>query len=417
MNVAQIERQFICRFCQAMPEEQAQIRQLNVKGGMFPTHLIVWEYIIFHERKYRTWPRLETVLQQFPGFEVLACPEPLAYYAAALREAVINQTLESAIVGMADQPSGERKAAYLWNTLLQLKLDVMGCHATDWCSTYEERIKELYERRKRGGMLGLCTRWPTFDGLTLGLQNNHLISLVARSGVGKSWVSYLMAYWAWQQNAIPLVCSLEMSREEMGRRFDYLWLVDPACGVFRGLPYQAFRAATLPDAELSAISTRLTHLAVARGVRPLIFLEREEVSGVQSLADRVRQFGANFLVVDAAYQMPDERRAKTKVERLYNICADYKQAAEDLGIPVIVNWQVNRKEGGDAEDKVLWTDALLQQSDLLLDLSIIEGHEELPLRKLSIRKQREGPSGGAAELLVAFDLANGSFAEEKMVHA
>lgn len=85
-------------------------------------------------------------------------------------------------------------------------------------SDFHDRILSEIRRRRKTVAQGIKTGLSTFDHLTGGLQRKHLVVVIARTGVGKSWCSLFMVAEAIRQGKRVIFYPLEMSVEETAFR-------------------------------------------------------------------------------------------------------------------------------------------------------------------------------------------------------
>ena len=83
---------------------------------------------------------------------------------------------------------------------------------------YINRYMDKREKSKDGGTIGIPYGIPTVDKLTGGVQPNELITIAARTGVGKTWIMCKMAAHAIMNNYTASYLSLEMDWDAIANR-------------------------------------------------------------------------------------------------------------------------------------------------------------------------------------------------------
>ncbi len=77
-----------------------------------------------------------------------------------------------------------------------------------------ERMLADMKERRRGGTIGIPTGLKRFDSVTGGLQHSRMVTVMARSGVGKSWLAQLFVASAVISGHKVVLFPLEMTLEE-----------------------------------------------------------------------------------------------------------------------------------------------------------------------------------------------------------
>lgn len=197
-----------------------------------------------------------------------------------------------------------------------------------------------FNRRVDRECVGLPTGYADLDSLLCGLRPGNLIYVGARPSMGKtSFATSLVDDVAVKRNRPVLFVSLEMSREEMIDRFAVTNSGVCSLDAQRG--------------KLSDEDAEKYRRAVERVAESPIYLDGGgSMSAVQILASARRarsQHGVELLVVDYMQRVsdPDERDPRRRINEASKL---FKDAAGELGIPVVVLTQVRRlPDGRDAE--------------------------------------------------------------------
>lgn len=294
-----------------------------------------------------------------------------AYYEAAriLQQAAQIPTTEEEILGIIDefsrkiQGEGRQDKDKRLNAVLE---DVAA-----------ETEREQMEAQQ-GRSVRIPTGFPSLDYLFYGgFNKGHLIILAARPSVGKTAVMLQFAKSAARAGNPAMIFSLEMTREELGRRLlfstglvspkqlagkDVNWgAFEQAKGAIDGLPiYICTDTYTMP-----AISAKLT-AAVNRGLCKIAFIDylgliRTDMHGSTTLA---QQIGA--------------------------ITSEMKRLALYLRIPIVLLVQLNRESAKEGRDPQIYdlrdSGNIEQDADVIM---MLKQHQENPSRlDIIVRKNR-----------------------------
>jgi len=226
--------------------------------------------------------------------------------------------------------------------------------------------------------------WTRMDEAISGMQAGQLVVLLAETSRGKSSFALQVAASVARQGMAPLVWSLEM----------------PARAMFRRLVTQ-ISSTPLSKASQLTFQERDAHREAVSflGESPVYFDTRSRsVPAFVSSLHRLRRkalLGAG--IVDYLQRIPSNK-SLTRSQDVSENSRLIKQAAMDLGIPILVLSQVDRisvknggeigihsaKESGDIEN----------DADVLLWIKAPEFSRDTPTSvKIHVGKQREGPVG------------------------
>jgi len=363
--------------------QEGSIRRA-VERGITEEHFVErlgeYRFITEHFREYGRVPEVSTLLERFPDFQhVRELPEPVDYYLDALRRkrefGILSDSLIQASEVVSADPAQAR--TMLEGTIARIYADIAEVTDSLWSDGTSERLDD-YERRARfhaaGEVPGIPTPWDGMNALTMGLQDEHLVTVTGRPKRGKSWVMCLLAHHAISVGRRALFVSMEMSHGEILRRMDAIR--------FR-LPYDALRHGSLGEEAAGRYASGLASLddSAAR----LVVTSSTEWgarAGVTFVEAKIRQHGPDIVLIDGVYLMHDDRDGKTKTERLYNLTQDLKRVAKQAALPVVVSTQQGRtharRERVGGLQGVQWSDSLvgdtlIQTSDGLTEIRRLEG--------------------------------------------
>lgn len=223
----------------------------------------------------------------------------------------------------------------------------------------------------------------------LRMRPGQFVVFAARPSQGKSALANEIALWTAVQSQVPTeFVSLEMSREEVGRRF--------VANLSR-VPQEDLEAPDLQ--QRAAIVTAFNRLKPS----PLRGYDGGSMTPgrLAALARRWKQrHRLELLIVDYLGLMRTDSKARSRYEMITEISGSLKAIARDLGIVVIALAQLNREACSDDDEPRMHhlrdSGAIEQDADavVLLHTTSFEGR---PRRVTAlVEKQRGGPVGEAS---------------------
>lgn len=351
-----------------------------------------------HLDKNGNIPDAETFLAKFPNFEYIEVHENLNYLLEELtkdknkrflaekfneiRNAIMRDDVQTATQLVMEAAEKSSSAVSLQC------VDII--HDTSRYERYLDRVENLDK-------YFIKTGFPELDAIIAGWDcNEDLVTIVARNGLGKSWILFRCAAAAAKQGKRVGIYSGEMSEDSVGYRIDTLVgnISNGALmhgGVSVKNEYKNFldELATKVPGELFVLTPKMINGPAT----------------VSALRAFVEKYKLDILFVDQHSLLEDDRKAKDKVEKASNISKDLKMLQTVKRIPVICVSQQNREttESGNFDTtQIAMSDRIGQDSSVVL---FIERKDDL--LKLHIVKSRN--SGCGQVLTYRVDLNKGIF--------
>lgn len=370
----------------------------NLGADYFSDYATEFNFIKNHLNQYGNIPDPETFLSRFPDFDYMDVKEPLNYLLEELtrdknkrflannynkvREAMLNNRVEEAlqILQQASEQSG---------TLVSLQ----ATNLLENTSRYDNYLDKVDNQDK----YFIKTGFPELDKITGGWDvNEDLVTIVARNGVGKSWVLLKSAAAATEQGKKVGIYSGEMSEDSVGYRVDTL--------------LGHISNGALVHGSGSVKNQYRNFLDKLNNIKGSLYvLTPKQINGpatVSALRAFIEKYDLDILFVDQHSLLEDERGAKNPVEKASNISKDLKLLQTVKRIPVICVSQQNREklEDGKTFDttQVAQSDRIAQDSSQIIFLS-----RKDDLMQLHLIKSRQ--SGSGEVLTYRIDLNNGYF--------
>lgn len=366
----------------------------RVSLDWFKAYEAVASYIFDYHEKHGKVPARATVSRSFPG-ELTKCPtpEPITFYVDQLAERERYSVLRNMVADVTkdlrsnDVNSLSAAIARLHDASEALE-GSMGSGAVDF---HDFRMEDVYKERESGGDL-VTTPYESLNRMVRGFRAPNLVTIAARTGIGKTWLMCLFALCAWKQGHNVLFYSMEMGADEILERM--------TCILF-DLDYIAYIEGRMTKAQ--EFKLRKKRDALKRRMKNKLVVTDEEnmdVSGLQALRAAIQEHDPYVVFVDGSYLMDDAGKGSI-TEKLTRISRGTKRLARATKTLIFQSVQLNR----DAEEEhahlgnVGWADAYAQDSDFMF---FMQGKRTEDHRIIDLVKGRVLASGGMGQFFINF---------------
>ena len=375
----------------------------NLTDDFFSDFREEYAYIKEHIHKYGNCPDIHSFLSKFPDFDVVNVTESSSYLIDELYQDYNKRKLAKVFNRVRELINQDRidEAMKVYTSAAS---DVVQSTHLDSVDIFQDtsRYEDYIEKCKEYDKYYVKTGFKELDDLIGGWdRQEELGTIVARPGIGKSWVLHKIAVAAAEQGLRVGVYSGEMSENKVGYRIDTLISHIPNSSIMKGndaiqLEYKKYME-ELPTKFKGTIKvltpSMINGMASVTALRA--FVEKEKL---------------DILCVDQHSLLEDERRGNGPVEKAANISKDLKKLQVLKKIPIIAVSQQNRDSltVGHNTATVAQTDRISQDSTILifLDQKKVEGFDA-KIMTLMLTKARDSVAG--ATLQYAIDLNRGLF--------
>jgi replicative DNA helicase len=222
-------------------------------------------------------------------------------------------------------------------------------------------------------------------------MNGRVITVLGRSGEGKSFFNHSLAAAAWKAGYRVGFFSPEMNRHEHESRLHTLLSADPmiqeACGL-----KQAFRNRALMEGvgfSVKKYENFCEYLDSLRG-RVILFTQenRRHKMTASYIDSKVEDLNLDLVFVDPIYKLRGPRRRDSPVWELSDLIDEIEDMAKGHNIPVVISNQSHRQRGvaakrrAPSKDTSYMSDALIHESDHVVGVRF-DAEEKLLLLKCS----------------------------------
>lgn len=359
----------------------------------------IWTFALNHMKTHGVGPTDEAITAAFPDYRWdFPAPEPVSYYIEQLkRKYAFNLTLVGIKSAYDHLNKREVEVAieHLRDSLRKIEDATSSEADLDWGGDAEARYADYLNTQANKGIDGYTTPFPTLDEATQGFHDGEFILIVARQGVGKTWLSNVLAHNNHKQGLRVLYFTKEMPSRQIARRFDALNF---------DLPYQDLRSGQLDSFKQEAWRQGASSLPQGQ-----LVIIGEESGGVSHVAAKIERYKPDIVYIDGMYLMDDDQRARDNWLKIGNISRDLKKLAKRVQIPLIATVQFNRQADnskGDASN-IAYGD-IAKDADVILGLFQDEDQRLDKRMTLKVLKQREGQR---PEIECDWDMGNMVFSE------
>lgn len=381
-------------------KDSSFFRNYNICDDEFQTYHKEYKYIKDFIDKYGVTPDITTFTETFKDFpvtDVVDSPEFLSD--KLLLEG--NSAISIKTIGRALQlfREGKQKEGIAEVQLAPSKLissvKKKPVNITDDTSRYDHYV----EKTNNLNAFFTKTGFEELDEYLNGGwdRNEDVITIVARPGVGKSWVGLKMGLGAAMQGLRVGIYSGEMSVDKVAYRIDTLLGHVPNRDITHGN--------IASQAEYKAYIEDLPKLIQA----PIFILTPDMLGGrfatISDLWSFIETLKLDLLVIDQHSLLNDEKRGKDAWTRASNISMDIKNLQLKAKIPIIAISQQNRgKDDDDTKDldvsRISQSDRIGQDSSIVF---FVQQDYNNNILTLTAAKVRDGDTGKKFKYAVDFN--------------
>jgi len=248
-----------------------------------------------------------------------------------------------------------------------------------------DRYEDLYSRKC--SVTGIPTGFVDFDARLCGFQASDLIIIAGRPGMGKSALAFNCAMNQNSMGFVPMIFSLEMSREQY---------INRTISMLSGIDNVKFRSGRFSQDEWARITDAAGQITEWRGL-----LDDSPGLTVGEIRRRIRRakkrHGIQIVYVDyLKFVKVGSRRDRQRYLEVGEITEALKNVAKELSIPVVLVAQLNRECEKRGNKRPMLSD-LRESGDIEQDADVVT----FLYRDDYYDKSEHNPNRGIAELILA----------------
>lgn len=371
----------------------------NIDNTFFSEYYEEYKYIKDHIDAYENVPDKVSFASKFPRFDFIEVNESPEYLVNELYRDKNKRSLAKTFNEVRSLIN-EGKVDDAMTTYLRAAENVSTAkhmsainifEDTSRYDAYAERTQDFFKYYVKTGFKEVDDAIGGWD------KSEELATLVARPGVGKSWILFKCATAAAEQGLRVGLYSGEMSSNKVGYRVDTL------------VGHISNRGLTQGKIEVQNEYKKYIDTLKDKFKGSLWIITPKDL-GRQATATDLRAFiekyNLDMLCIDQHSLMEDERRGRDNVTRAANISKDLKNLQVLKKIPIIAVSQQNR---GIVEDNAVIDVSHIAQADRIgQDSTVVIFIEQKDgVMTLHLAKARDATSG--TKLKYAVDLDKGVF--------
>ena len=379
-------------------KDSSMIELNSLTEDYFSQYPKEFKFIQQHLDVYGKVPDTETFLSTFPNFEIISVEEPDDYLIAALIDEYKSREIIKSMNGIRDylNMGDTERATELYKDSLE-KISKVGVTVKPInLVTDQHRYDEYVSKINNFNEYYISTGLKEVDELLGGGfdRKEELVVVVARPGVGKSWISLKFATEAAMNGLRVGLYSGEMADTKVGYRFDTLAGHINNGGITHGnISFQVEYKEYLDKLRDNCKGEILV-------ITPSMF---NGYATVNNLRNFVEKHHLDLLVVDQL-SLLDEPKGRTQKEKTANLMVGLKKLQSLEHIPVIAVSQQNRTKNEDGLDltQIANADEVGQFATIVIFVEKKDG-----VVTLYFEKVRDGSTG--KKLTYNVDLNRGNF--------
>ena len=366
-------------------------KNLCPKQYLTQQELFVFDYIYENVVKYNSIPTKENIQLEFGIYLPSDTMAPL-FYMEKLEERFLQNNIRDTYEKVALYLNkGEPKAAFNYLESIISKMHVV----KDTSNIFDFRqSSDILTRTTLDNLNNTHDRiqfgWPYLDDNYSNIYNQQVISVLARTGMGKTFTMLYIAYNTWLKYQQPILFfTMEMSYRKILQRLAGFHL---NCDLSR---LDRVTQDTIPD--VSPLFETMQSLKQYK--TPFYIVDAGLSSSLIQVQTLIKQCKARVVFVDGAYLLKTENSNTNRFEKAAQIMEMLKRYSMSNNLPIIASWQFNREAAKkkNAKDVGLedigLSDTISHFSSLVLSILQDNELEKFTHRDIYILKGSDGQFG------------------------
>lgn len=378
------------------------IKQNSLEARYFVGYQDEFQFIVDHYKKYGNIPDIVTFLSKFEKFDLQDVSETNDFLVEKVFEEQSFSKFSYHIPKLIKAVEEDARLGYEYYKEMDKDIKPRAvCKGVDIIANCMERYDLYKNRANEPEAATIKTGLQELDEIFGGWEyGDELVTVVARTNQGKSWLLMKFLAEAWKQGKKVGLYSGEMNHVKLGYRFDAL---------FKHFSNRALVQGAQTDGYYEYMQE------IKQKTNPFIIITQKEFGGKPTVA-KIRTFieenNIEIMGIDQFSLMEDGRatsRDQTRI-RLSHIAEDLFLLSSEYKIPILGLAQANR-EGANKDDQTQapGLENIKESDDIAHNSSKCIGMRQSSFGLvLDIIKNREGRVGD--KLLYSWDIDTGHFA-------
>jgi replicative DNA helicase len=353
----------------------------------------VWNFIWDHNLQYKKPPELAAVQRKFPDFRPIITGEPIEYFISELQTRQKYNMILRGIQQVGQELEGRNVLSaekLLTQIVSRINTEVNVTEDTLWNEDVEARKERLLLKMQFQGVDGISYGIDEMDNVTGGMHPGELITVVAKSGVGKTYFEIAnIVRPCLEAGSDVLFISREMMGWQIEQRMD---------AIMAEIPSDNLKLGRVTEDEKNRYFEWLDSLKDQPLGRLIVSSDDENGFGLAALQAKIQQHlpEGGVVIVDGSYLLDDDDAGKgqrSDWQKIVAITRGLKRMARRMKVTIVQSSQMGRgqKRGsyGNA-DAVSFSSSFEQDSDVMWEL--FQTEEMVASGKMGVHglKIREG---------------------------
>ncbi|MGC9100556.1 MAG: replicative DNA helicase [Caldisericum sp.] len=254
-----------------------------------------------------------------------------------------------------------------------------------------EHFSEIENRhKKRLGLSGIPSGFPSLDKITSGFQKSDLIIIAARPSIGKTSLALNLTEHIAIKSGKPVgFFSLEMSKEQ---------LIERMLAAEAKVDMMRLKTGYLRDEDWPKLTEAYSNLYEA----PIYIDDSPDVTlnDIRTKSRRLKiEAKVEVIFIDYLQLIRSEQKVENRVLEISQITRGLKNLARELDIPLVVLSQLSRAVEKREDKRPVLSDlresgSIEQDADVVIFLHVPDEDNKEEI-ELIVAKQRNGPQGSA----------------------
>jgi replicative DNA helicase len=390
----------------------------TLSGGnvdqLFDTHRDVWDFMKEYYYKYRSVVPKDIISENFPDVELVETSGEVKHYVEQLKSEYQTAMLARIAKGISKD---------IYNLPPDKLIDVIQGKMTDLVSmstsvrdldiTDADKANDHYIEKKQlmeahGGVLGIRSGFDSIDAhYHTGFAPGQYITVLSRTGQGKSFFAVKLAINAWLQGKKVLYVSLEMPAESLRDRA-YTFMSEGEFGL---------SALSRAEIDLEKIKSWTNDQFNTDGSFIVTASDSMGEFSPTHLQAKIDQYAPDIVFVDYLQLMADRRNSSGSTERVRNTSKEVKSVAMVNNVPIVMIAAASMNESKEYFDPPqIYECAESKQAvyDVDLCLALISEKLQDPTGNIFHKMEvvaRKNRHGADFAFQVKMDIANGLMTE------
>ena len=376
------------------------IKTNGLDASYFKAYLPQFNFIEDHYKKFGNIPDIETFIANFPKFDLIEVNETDDFLLDRIWEEHGYDNFAPIVKELDKRLQEDSRSAYnyLMSNMSKIKPHTV-CRGIDIISHARERYDQYKNRSVNAEKSTIKTGLLELDDIFGGWEfGDELVTVVARTNQGKSWLLMKFLAEAWKQGYRVGLYSGEMSHIKLGYRFDALFNHFSNKSLVWGAKLDGYK-------EYIDGLTKMTN--------PFTIIQQKDFGGrptVQKIRNFIEENNIQIMGIDQYSLMEDGRsnfRDPTRL-KLAHIAEDLFLLSSEYKIPILGLCQANRAGKKENEQDAPTLEDIKESDDISHNSSKCIGIRQSKFGLvLDIIKNREGRVGD--KLLYSWDIDTGHF--------